>query len=175
MLTNPTEEPVSDAYVALEIHYRRSAEARLKTVYPVWFMVTHCGPTMYDLQPGRDVKASELTIPYAGRLLAVGGHIHDYGREVRLENVTRNENIATLKTVLDADGRFVSLPTIIFPPRGAYRFKIGDVVKVTAVYDNPTGQKLPKAAMGVAVGYFLPDNGQAIAKLKLEPRIRFRR
>ena len=75
MLTNPTEEPVSDAYVALEIHYRRSAEARLKTVYPVWFMVTHCGPTMYDLQPGRDVKASELTIPYAGRLLAVGGQI----------------------------------------------------------------------------------------------------
>jgi len=48
-------------------------------------------------------------------------------------------------------------------------------VKVTAVYDNPTGQKLPKAAMGVAVGYFLPDNDQAIAKLKLEPRIRFRR
>jgi hypothetical protein len=175
MMTNPTEEPVSSAYVALEIQYRRSADTKLKTVYPAWFMVTHCGPTMYDLKPGRNVNTAEFTVPYDGKLLAVGGHIHDYGREVQLGNVTRNANIATLKTVLDADGRFVSLPTIIFSPREAYRFKSGDVVKVTAVYDNPTGQKLPKAAMGVAVGYFLPDNEQAIAQLKLEPRIRFRR
>jgi hypothetical protein len=175
MLTNPTDEPVSNAYVALEIQYRRSADAQLKAVYPAWFMVTHCGPTMYDLSPGRNVTASEFTVVYDGKLLGVGGHIHDFGREIRLDNVTRNENIATLKTALDTDGRLLSVSTLIFPRREAYRLKSGDVVKVTAVYDNPTGRLLRKAAMGFAVTYFLPDNEQEVANLKLEPSIRFNR
>jgi hypothetical protein len=175
MLTNPTDEPVSDAYVALDIQYRRSADAQLKAVYPAWFMVTSCGPSTYDLQPGRNVTASEFTVAYDGRLLGVGGHIHDYGREIRLDHVTRNENIATLQTALDSAGRLLSVPAVVFPQRQTYRLKRGDVVKVTAVYDNPTGRLLPSAAMGFAVTYFLPDNDREVASLKFDPWGRFRR
>jgi len=175
MLTNPTDQPISNAYLALRIPYRLSGGMQLKNIYPAWFMVTHCGPTMYDLRLGTNVTTSEFTVPYSGKLLGVGGHIHDYGRELRLESLTRNEQITALKTVLDSEGRFLSIPTIVFPQPRGYRLDSGDTVKVTAVYDNPSGRLLQKAAMGIVIGYFLPDKDEELAILRRDPRIRWRR
>jgi hypothetical protein len=39
-------------------------------------------------------------------------------------------------------------------------------VKVTAIYENPTGRHLPKAAMGIVVAYFLPYDAGKVAALK---------
>ncbi len=35
---------------------------------------------------------------------------------------------------------------------------------MTASYDNPTGQRLPHGAMGIVVGYFLPDDDARMAR-----------
>ena len=58
------------------------------------------------------------------------------------------------------------MPVVRFTDRGGYRLNKGAVVKVTAIYDNPTGKLLPEAAMGIVVGYFLPDDDRQLAALR---------
>src|SRR3989441_1271386 len=169
MFHNPTDTPFPRTYLEVQMEYRKLADGPLRNFYPAWFSVTGCGPTDYDLRPGENVTAGEFTIPYAGTLLGVGGHMHDYGRRMLLENTTRNEKIATLDARLDPQGRIVSLPTVSFIPRGGYRLGRGDVLRVTATYDNPTGKALPRAAMGIVVGYFLPDDDTELGALVFRP------
>ena len=138
------------------VEYRLVADGPLRNYYPAWFAATGCGPTDYDLQPGRSVKTGEFVMPYTGTLLGVGGHLHDYGRRLLLENITRSEAIATLTPKLDSDGQMLSVPTVSFTTNGGYRLSRGDVVKVTATYDSPMGHGLSGGAMGIVVGYFVP-------------------
>ncbi|MFQ5691257.1 MAG: hypothetical protein ACE5HQ_13425, partial [Gemmatimonadota bacterium] len=47
--------------------------------------------------------------------------------------------------------------------QGGRRLEEGEVLRVTARYQNPTGRAIPAGAMGIAVGYFLPDDGARMA------------
>src|SRR5215210_2507754 len=44
------------------------------------------GTNTYDIPPGKSSKTYEFTLPTGGRLLGIGGHMHDYGSRVRLED-----------------------------------------------------------------------------------------
>ncbi len=90
--------------------------------------------------------------------------MHDYGRRLVLENVTREETIATLDSSLDPQGRILSMPikTLLTPPAPhknagkaqpeGYKLDRGKLVRVTATYENTTGHSLPEGAMGIVVG-----------------------
>jgi len=156
MFHNPTATRFPSVYAEVRVEYRLVADGPLRNYYPAWFAATGCGPTDYDLQPGRSVKTGEFVMPYTGTLLGVGGHLHDYGRRLLLENITRSEAIATLTPKLDSDGQMLSVPTVSFTTNGGYRLSRGDVVKVTATYDSPMGHGLSGGAMGIVVGYFVP-------------------
>lgn len=168
MVHNPTATDYPETYLEVKVHYRRAgAEGPpLRNVYPVWFDVQECGSSDYDLVPGTNVTTGKLTVPFAGRLLGVGGHLHDFGTGLVLENATRGEEIARLVAETDADGRLLSVPIVTFFERGGYPFQAGDVVRVTATYENPTGKRLPDGAMGIVVGYFLPDDDARMAALE---------
>lgn len=168
MFHNPTAQDHPEAYLEVAVEYRRAsdAEAPLRNIYPVWFDVQECGRSDYDLQPGTNVSSGQFTVPYSGRLLGVGGHLHDYGRELVLENLTRGEEIARLAAELDDRGRLLSMPVVPFLDRGGYRLEAGEVVRVTARYENPTGRRLADGAMGIVVGYFLPDDDRALSALR---------
>lgn len=45
----------------------------------------------FDLPPGESTRAWEFEVPGAGRVLMMGGHLHDYGRWVRLEDAETDE------------------------------------------------------------------------------------
>jgi hypothetical protein len=151
------------AYLEIGIRYQPlvSGGPVLTGVRPVWFDVMECGESAYDLKPGRNVTTGEFTLATGGKLIGVGGHLHDYGRELVLEDATRNQKIATLDAKLDADGRLVSIPIALFAATGGLDLSKGDIIRVTAVYENPTGKYLQDGAMGIAVGYFLPDSESA--------------
>jgi hypothetical protein len=127
--------------------------------------VKGCGDSSYDLKPGRNVSVGEVTMSYPGILLGVGGHMHDYGRELVLKNLTRRQTVATLAAKLDADGHILSTPIVLFMKEGGYHLVPGDRMQVTAVYYNPTGRLLRQGAMGIVVGYFLPADPQQFARL----------
>jgi len=99
-------------------------------------------------------------------LLGVGGHLHDYGREIVLEDATRKDTVATLEAKVDDKGLLESMPVKLFVQEGGYKFSAGDVLKTTATYDNPTGKLLREGAMGIAVGYFAPNDDAKMAALR---------
>lgn len=168
MFHNPTDRSYPKVYLQVKMEYQPAAAGgpELKSVYPTWFDVKQCGNSSYDLKPGLNVTSGEFTMKYDGLLVGLGGHMHDYGRQLHVENVTRHQEIATLNAKLDAQGRMLGIPIALFTDKGGFPLAKGEVVKVTATYDNPTGKPLPDGAMGIAVGYFLPSDNSEMAALK---------
>lgn len=159
MIHNPTSHPYEHVYFQVHIPYqRRTADIELREIHVAWFSVTRCAENGdYDLKPGENVDTVRFTIQRGGRLLGIGGHMHDYGIQLRLENETQKEVIATLNSRLDEQGHLLSLPVALLAGQGGYRLTEGETVRLTSTYINRNGQPLPGGGMGIIVGYFTPD------------------
>lgn len=167
MVHNPTGTAFERAYLEVRIPYREDASpAPLRNYYPAWMDVAGCGPSGYDLPAGPSRKAGSVAVNYAGTLLGVGGHMHDYARQLVLESSRGKEPVATLTAHTDGEGRLLSMPVVTFAETGGYPFAAGDRVTVTATYDNRSGRALPDGAMGIVVGYFAPREPEALASLR---------
>ena len=167
MMYNPTPTSYESVYLEVAIPFQEAGgdanATPRKNVYPAWMDVTSCGDSGYDLPAGKSEKTGTVTVKYDGVLLGVGGHLHDYGRQVVLQDVSRKETVATLDAQVDAQGRLETVPVKLFVQEGGYKFGAGDVLKISATYDNPTGKLLPDGAMGIAVGYFVPADEAKMA------------
>ncbi len=171
MFHNPTDTSFPKTYLEVRMETQPASPQgpALKSVYPVWLDVQECGESAYDLRPGRNVKSGEFRLPYNGTLLGVGGHLHDYGQGLVLVNETHHDQVASLPSRLDSRGLILSMPIVTFADRGGYRLNQGDTLQVTATYENPTGRELPEGAMGIVVGYFLPDDDRPMSALVRKP------
>jgi hypothetical protein len=58
------------------------------------------------------------------------------------------------------------VPVKLFVQDGGYRFANGDLLKISATYENPTGKLLRDGAMGIAVGYFVATDDAKMAALR---------
>lgn len=171
MFHNPTDREYTGVHLEVEVAYREAdaGSEPLQDVYPVWFDVQECGPSGYDLEPGRNVTRGTIEVPVPGRLLGVGGHLHDYGKELVLERMggpERPTELARLAPERDEAGRILSMPVVPFLLRGGVRLEAGDRIRASARYENPTGTRLPDGAMGIVVGYFLPDDPASMARFR---------
>ncbi|HUI41350.1 MAG TPA: hypothetical protein VL523_05220 [Terriglobia bacterium] len=168
MFHNDGTVAYSAIYLKISVSYRPWTKGgpQLMSVYPAWFDVMGCGSSGYGLKPGRSVKDGEFKLPFSGRLIGVGGHMHDYGQELILSNATHRRQIADLKAQLDPQGRLISIPIVRFTEGGGLSLEKADVIHVTCVYDNLSGKYLPDGAMGIMVGYFLPGDQAEFAALR---------
>jgi len=168
MVYNPTATSYDKVYLEVAIPFQDATEsaAPRKNVYPAWMDVKSCGNSGYDIPSGKSEKSGTVTVKYDGVLLGVGGHLHDYGRQIVLQDVSRNETVATLDAKVDEKGMLESMPVKLFVQEGGYKFSAGDVLKTSATYDNPTGKLLRDGAMGIAVGYFAPNDDAKMAALR---------
>ena len=173
MIYNPTGTSYEKVYLEVAIPFEErngnGDAAPRKNVYPAWMDVTSCGDSGYDLPAGKSEKAGTVTVKYDGVLLGVGGHLHDYGKQVVLQDATRRETVATLDAKVDAQGRLESVPVKLFLQEGGYKFAANDELRISATYDNPTGKLLRGGAMGIAVGYFVPADDKIMAALRRKP------
>jgi hypothetical protein len=167
MVHNPTDSSYENVYLEVTIPYQQVADSRQpKSVYPTWMDVKSCGNSGYDLPAGKSKQAGTVSVKYSGVLLGVGGHMHDYAKQLTLEDVTRKESVATLDAKVDDHGELISMPTVLFLDKGGYKFAAGDVLKISATYDNTTGKLLRDGAMGIVVGYFVPADDSAMSALR---------
>ncbi len=159
---NTTGAPIENAYFQLRLVWTpKNQVPNPVSGLPVYFDVNQTiGATnTYDIPPGRSEKSFEFTLPVSGRLLGVGGHIHDYGVEVRLEDAETDKVITTIETVLDENGWVLELDRNLFGVAGrGKKLEADHRYRVVAVYDNPTGKTLVLGAMAHMVGLFAPDD-----------------
>lgn len=117
------------------------------------------GHNTFDVPPGKSSKAHEFTLPVGGRLLAVGGHMHDYGSRVRLEDAETGKVLTQVNAERDATGKLVKVSRKLFGVSGqGLKLKANHRYRVVGEYDNPTGELRVKGAMASMVGLFVPDD-----------------
>jgi hypothetical protein len=117
------------------------------------------GTDEFDLAAGHTEKSFEFTVPTSGRLLAFGGHLHDYGTSVRLEEAVSGKVIAKVTANRTAEGKVTGVSRALPGVTGdGIRLRTGVRYRVVGSYDNPTRKAIPGGAMAHMVGLFAPDD-----------------
>jgi hypothetical protein len=121
------------------------------------------GTTAFDLPLGRSEHSFEFTMPVDGGMIAAGGHMHDYGVGVRLEEAESGRVLFALLGDRAADGTLRDVERQVFRKWLGLRdarvsLVAGRRYRVVGEYDNPTGRAIPSGAMAHIVGLFAPDD-----------------
>jgi hypothetical protein len=168
MLANPTAMAYRGLRVRLIMRYGRAGRPwPLFRVYPwvmdVLFPLGHPpgGSKAFDLPPGRSTRSWEARPAVPGTIIGMGGHLHDYGVSLELQDVTTGQVIGRAVPVRDSVGRVELLPLVRFYRwyRLGVRVTPDHTYRVTVLYDNPTGRTIPNGGMGALAGLFVPDRG----------------
>ena len=116
------------------------------------------GSPAYDLPPGQSSRQVEFDLPLSGRALAVGGHLHDYGRALELEDVKTGKTLFSVKARLDSAGRMMGMPVNLFGVIGDGRpLDRARRYRVRAIYDSRAAETRKDGAMGEMAILFMPD------------------
>jgi hypothetical protein len=115
----------------------------------------------FDLPAGPTSWKYDFTMPISGRIIGAGGHMHDYGTGLQLLDVTD----ATAKTVLkigaksDKEGHLLALDRLLPGVTGnGIKMQQDRRYRMTAQYQNPTGESIEKGAMIHMILLFAPDD-----------------
>ena len=115
-------------------------------------------PDSYMVPPGGNSKSYEFTVPVSGRLLGVGGHMHDNGVEMRLEDVRTGKVLARVHTLHNAAGEVIGVSRQLLAVKGrGPHLRVGRTYRMVSVYENKTSEPV-MGVMGVMGGLFAPDD-----------------
>lgn len=161
MFANPTEADYDEAYLRIRLFYtgNRDALIRPRSVYPFYLDVMGpVGPKHFEVPPGDTVVSWEGRPAIDGRLLAIGGHLHDHGTRLRLVDVTAGEVLYEVEPETDETGRVVRVPTAKLWWKGGIRISKDHTYRIEAVYRNPLDRPAPEGGMGVLGGVVLASD-----------------
>ncbi len=161
MWDNQTGAEVPDAYLRLTLPWISPRQVP-KPVVALPFLVdvnfVFGGANSYAIPPGRSTRTYEFSVPLAGRLLAAGGHLHDYGAGLRLEDAQSGKTLVRIRPKRAPDGRVVGMSRQLFGTRGrGPKLRPERTYRLVVEYDNPTGAPVPHV-MGSIAGLFVPDD-----------------
>ena len=175
MWNNTTGEDLHDVYLQVLLPYTDEEGDEREQALPLYVDTNNQigSKTSYDLPPGRSERSYEFELPVGGGLLAAGGHLHDYGVELRLEEVETGRVLTRLKPEIDEAGHVTAVEQRIYRRLfklvdARLRLEAGVRYRVVGVYDNPTGALIPDGGMAHIVGLFVPDDLAAWPRIDRE-------
>ena len=159
MLANPTDTAYTAAYVRATIAVVPAGRPNVRNVMSFYAETSYdsTGNSDFDLPPGESSKLVEFTVPVAGQVLAVGGHIHDYGTRMLVVRAGGADTLYNAVPRTDSSGAVKGMPTQPMFGR-AVRVAPGDRFVMTVSYNNPSGRLLEAAGMGTFGVVFAPDD-----------------
>jgi hypothetical protein len=160
MLHNPTGRAYKGVRLRVRFPYT-PADARMRPVTVLPFYLDIMPPASlhsWDLPPGRSSRSWEARPAVAARILGVGGHMHQYGTALRLEDATTKTVIWEARPEIDREGRIIGMPQSMFVWRLGIPVRPDHRYRLTVEYDNPTGRTIPGGAMGTLGGAVIPDD-----------------
>jgi hypothetical protein len=160
MLHNPTMQAYAGVRTRLILTYTADGHwYPLLRAYPWQFDVAFpVGEKSFDLPPGRSEKFYEGSPAVPGKIVGIGGHVHDHAVSLELRDVTTGSLIWRAIPITDSTGHVVRMPIKKFIGLTGVGVRIVPEhrYRVTVFYDNGTGQTLPDGGMGVVAGLFAP-------------------
>jgi hypothetical protein len=161
MWHNSTGRDLDGVYLRLRVLWiAGNLMPRPTLALPFWLDVNyHVGGTdTFVVPPGGGIRTYVFTLPMSGHLLVVGGHLHEFGSSVRLEDAETGERIVRVVAHRDADGTVRSMSRKLFGLFGeGPHLLAGHRYLLVVTYDNPTADTL-SGVMGLLAGLFVPDD-----------------
>jgi hypothetical protein len=160
MWHNDSGHDIHNAYLKMTLAF--IPKARLQNpVLPLYVDVNNHigGVTTFDLPPGKSTRAYDFEFPLSGRLIGIGGHLHDYGVAVRFEDAETGKVLVRLKSDRDSKGEISKVGRFIWGfHEEALPIEAHHKYRVVAEYDNPTGKTIAQGGMGHINGVFSPND-----------------
>jgi len=161
MWNNHTDQPLDGVTFELTIKYSpRNLSPRPTIVLPFKADVNiHPGyGDAFNLPPGGGSRSALFTVGTSGRLLAVGGHLHDYGKELRVEDASTGRVLARVEAERRPDGTVTGVTHGLYGVLGRGPHLIeGHQYRLVAVYQGSPADSI-RGAMGLMGGIFAPDH-----------------
>lgn len=158
---NATGQDLEGVELRLRLSYSPSnLSPRPVEALPIYMDVnlTVGGGNGFRIPPGQSEKAWEFVPAVGGRLLGVGGHLHDYGVGVRLEDAETGKVLTQLTSTRTPEGKLTRMGRKLFGVTGrGLLLRAGRRYRVVGTYDNPTGQPI-NGTMASMVGLFAPES-----------------
>jgi hypothetical protein len=171
MTHNPTTVAFRGVRVRLLLHY--VPERRPWPIFPVipWQLdvAFPVGDKSFDLPPGRSERSYEGSPAVEGKLIVIGGHMHEYGRTIEFWDATTGKLLWHGEPTTGRSGepsavpltKFLSLTGVGLRITPAHRYR------VRVIYENPTGRIIAAGGMGVVGGLFTPSRAAVWPKMDL--------
>jgi hypothetical protein len=132
-------------------------------VEPVWFDANQCGDSHLQVPAGRSTKSWTWTVNRPGRLLGIGGHLHDGGINMTVRNDTTGQLICDSRAGYGESPLYVDhhgvghLSSMSFcsgtGTNPVARLSNGQRVTITGHYDMPAAVT---DQMAIAIAYVAP-------------------
>ncbi|MBX6331085.1 MAG: hypothetical protein IRY91_04480 [Gemmatimonadaceae bacterium] len=170
MFHNETGKDVDGAYLRLTLLYTPQKGNHPVEVLPFYVDVNNVigGQTWFDVPPGKSTHSYTFELPVGVKLIGVGGHLHDYGSAVMLEDAKTGKVLVRLKAKRDDAGHVKGVGRFIFGFNSdALHLEAHHPYRVVAEYDNPTKETFKDGGMGHINGAIIPDDMSKWPKLDL--------
>jgi hypothetical protein len=116
------------------------------------------GDKSFDLPPGESSKSYEGIPSVPGRILAIGGHLHEMATSLKFEDATTNTLIWEGTPFTDENGNVNRLAVGYLFKKLGVKITTDHKYRVTVSYINPTADTIKAGGMGVVAGVFLPSD-----------------
>ncbi len=155
MFGNPLGEDFGDVYLHFKLLYSRADEGLIKpmTVYPFYLDVMGFdGVKDFEVPPGHSEMSYTAHPGVDARILGIGGHVHDYATELRLEDVTTGEVLWRAEPEVNEAGRMVGVPSSKFILQLGKKIYKDHEYRIVVEYENPLDVPAPDMGMGAIGG-----------------------
>ena len=163
MLHNPSMTDYDDAHMRLVLQYVPMTRPwpvfdampwQLDVAFPV-------GDKSFVLPPGESSRSYQGSPSVAGKIVAVGGHVHELATRIELRDVSQDKVIWSASPSLDKEKNVVGVPVgkLYGFGRLGYPIRPDHTYRVTVYYNNTTGEPVEAGGMGVVGGVFVPERG----------------
>jgi hypothetical protein len=98
-------------------------------------------PHLFFVPPGHDERQVTFEVPFDGAIHFLGTHLHPHGVSIELYNISRREQVWKGARTKYPDG-----PMQVYSNARGYAVRAGETYRITAVYENPTGDKIDAMA-----------------------------
>ena len=168
MFHNETGKDIPAAYLHVSLLYTPRQGHHVLPIMPFYVDVNNHvgGVTTFDVPPGHSAHSYTFELPISGRLVGIGGHLHNYGSSVTLKDGVSGKVLGRLKAKRDDNGDVEGVGRFIFGFNSdALPLEAHHPYVVTAEYDNPTADTIKDGGMGHMNGAFVPDEMSQWPKL----------
>lgn len=162
MFASPHDHDYSGLYLHVKVYYTPKGKGFIepRDVYPFYVDVMGpVGPKSFAVPPGHTEKSWEGKPAIDGRILAIGGHMHDYATQMRFEDVTTGEVLWKTAPDTVGGGHVVDVPTGQMWWKGGIKIYKDHTYRVVVDYDNPLDHAAPDMGMGALGGILWASKG----------------